>query len=162
MIVEGTDVFWERVQEILREATESTIGARIAAMVAPSVPPKLRDVIVWSACEARHDISVRDMVNQAGVSERTLERHLQEALRLSPKDLIWWCRLLHALDARPRCRSWEDVAGRLGFSGGGQVRRMILKSARANVRVPPCIEALVGPLRHDLAARARRRSAPAG
>lgn len=125
MILEGIDVFSARLREIVHETEESTVGARIVAAVAPSIPRELRAVSEWSALEAHRAITVVEMAERAGMSVRKLERRMKATLQLRPVDWIWWLRLLYALDARPRCRSWEDVAGRFGFSGGWQVKRMI-------------------------------------
>jgi AraC-like DNA-binding protein len=125
IVMDVTDVFWERVHEIVQEACELRTGPRIVAAVAPFIPAELRDVCQWSAMEAHQPIGVEDLAAWMGVSRSSVRRRFALNMNLRPSDWLMWLRLLYVLDLLARGLSLTRVAGLLDFSAATHVRRLV-------------------------------------
>jgi AraC-like DNA-binding protein len=106
---------------LLTSACAETLG-----LVLPWVPADAHRVVSYGTMHAPRQLSVAELCEGVGVSERSLHRLLHNLALPTPASTISWCRLFvaaHMMAARQS--PTERVAGALGFGSGSGLRNML-------------------------------------
>jgi AraC-like DNA-binding protein len=110
---------------VARAPNAGSPGAMIAVS-AGLVPPEVRSYLTHCAWRATTIRTARTAADDVGIPYRTLARRLRSAGLPSPKELLDWCRLLHAAWRVERTRENRDtVAKKSGFSSGDLLARRL-------------------------------------
>lgn len=115
----GTDAFFHALAYLLAEALDDE---------APLSLPSSDDPLVAAACAYTRthlaSVTLPDLCRQVGVSERTLRRRFQAALRISWRSYLVQARVLRAMSllAQPQC-TVAEASRAVGFQDVGAFSR---------------------------------------
>ncbi|MBX3146978.1 MAG: helix-turn-helix transcriptional regulator [Gemmatimonadales bacterium] len=86
-------------------------------IVEASCPADLVPFFEWAIDNARNSPSVRDMAAAAAIKPRALEYRFAAHRVMRPGKVLWWARILHAVDLLGRTTlTADDVAMICGYS----------------------------------------------
>lgn len=89
----------------------------------------------WARSRLRHGFSLDAAAKAVGASKRTLARHMQDVLGLSPLAYVQRLRVERAVHLLKTSQaSVDDVAAKVGYSDGATLRTLLRRQLRAGVK----------------------------